>query len=133
MKLAELNEVTGLDVLDHLDRDVDIPIDTNPSPQGDLLLVPAALDPYVNPTSAWQPIPATGLVLVAGTHDHTLYATGTWCTATDDSGCATHLIDLDDDGIVHHIEHGYRRPAAGKWAVRRQQEGAAERRRMVAD
>jgi hypothetical protein len=133
--IADLVEVYGLDVLDHLDRQVDVPLDTGPAPQGDVICVPAGLDPDAPVGGTSVPVGRDGVVVVSGVHDHTLVAapgTARW-TPNRSGGLIVGVVECAEPVLLHHVEHGYRRLAAGRWVIRRQQEGSEERRRMVAD
>ena len=68
MKLAELLDRSELDVLDHLEREVAVPVVDGPQAQGDLIVLPMAMVPVVSITkwATWQPVPWEGVELVRG-------------------------------------------------------------------
>lgn len=136
MELANLLDKTGLDVLDHLERNITVPVVDGLQAQGDLIVVPAAVLTTVTPSpgARWQDVPAAGVELVrgvAGNNPHTLAADAGTCRWT------SHVIDrlrLTIAAIVNtapayliHPEHGATGIAPGRWYVRRQQERAATR------
>src|SRR5690606_3358096 len=64
--LADLTARTGLDVLDHLEQQVSVPVIDGLQAQGDLIVVPAGLVPGFSPPvdrSSWEEVPAAGLEL----------------------------------------------------------------------
>lgn len=72
--LGSLIETHGIDVEDHLDRDITVPIHTGLQRQGDVIVIP---DPGAIATS---PVPATGTPVVqgeAGGNTHAIVADNT--------------------------------------------------------
>lgn len=131
LTLAELTSRTGLDVLDHLEREVTIPIVDGLQAQGDLLVVPVALVSglTVPDRARWQDVPPSGIVLLrssAGGNPHTLVADPATCRWTPDvlDPPALALGVLTATAPVHliHPEHGATGIAPGRYAVRRQRE-----------
>src|SRR5690606_21447491 len=64
--LADLTARTGLDVLDHPEQQVSVPVIDGLQAQGDLIVVPAGLVPGFSPPvdrSSWEEVPAAGLEL----------------------------------------------------------------------
>ena len=57
MFLAELLDRTGLDVLDHLDRQVTVPVIDGLQAQGDLIVLPLGLLGRVPEPGAWWELP----------------------------------------------------------------------------
>jgi len=132
MKLADLIDRHDVDVLAHLDREVDVPVLTAPQAQGDLIVLPSRRK-YDG-----QAVPAEGIPVVRGENGgntHTLLAGGPgvlWMASRT----------LPDLGVVHvpsgstaylaHPEHGYTGIGEGTYTIRRQRQQADEIR-MVAD
>ena len=134
MKLMELLDRTGLDVLDHLERQLVVPVVDGLQAQGDLLIIPLAMLRVVvpHPQAYWQPIPSDGVELVrgvAGNNPHTLVAdpdTCWWTTAVHDpTGLGIAVFENTAPAYLVHPEHGGSGVAAGRWLVRRQQERGA--------
>lgn len=92
LQLNELLDRTGLDVLDHLEREVTVPVLDGLQAQGDLIVIPADLLPTVRVWSRWaEDLPPEGVELVrgqAGRNPHTLVADRwacMWTSRLDDS------------------------------------------------
>ncbi|HEX3786156.1 MAG TPA: hypothetical protein VHX38_41455 [Pseudonocardiaceae bacterium] len=131
MRLAQLLDRTGLDVLDHLEREVTVPIIDGPQAQGDLIVIPFDLLGTVTlrPWSGTRAVPAEGVELVrgvAGNNPHTLVAdpgTCTWTTGLRDAvGLSIGMFANTAPAYLIHPEHGGSGVAPGRWLVRRQQE-----------
>jgi len=134
LTLADLTHRTGLDVLDHLERDVTVPIGVGPQSQGDLIVVPLAVvadDVTVLWNARWRTVPPAGVPLLRGTaggntHPRRRPRTCEWTTEVNDR----HLLAL---GVLRanapvyllHREHGASGVAAGTYVVRRQREATA--------
>lgn len=136
MFLAELLDRTGLDVLDHLDRQVTVPVIDGLQAQGDLIVLPLALLGRV-PHDWWE-LPPEGRELVrgeAGNNPHTLVADpgtcrlGTW--VSDPERLAIAAIRNTAPAWLIHPEHGATGIAPGSWFVRRQRELGAGFRKPV--
>ena len=92
LTLANLTDRTGLDVLDHLERETTIPVVDGLQAQGDLIVIPCAHldDITIAPNPRWREVPSTGIELLrsaAGGNPHTLVAdpgTCQWTTSVDD-------------------------------------------------
>lgn len=134
MDLAELLDRTGLDVLDHLERQVTIPVIDGLQAQGDLMVVPLALLSTVRVASwaRWRPVPTEGVELirgVAGNNPHTLVADPETCSWTaevqDQLRLGIAVFENTAPVYLVHPEHGGSGVAAGTWLVRRQQERGA--------
>ncbi|GLY35023.1 hypothetical protein Amsp01_010470 [Amycolatopsis sp. NBRC 101858] len=131
MYLAELLDRTGLDVLAHLDRQVDVPVIDGLQAQGDLIVVPAAMADAVRSPGGWHALPAEGAELVRGgdgTNPHTLVGScelTTW--VMDPEGLAVAAIDNAAPVYLVHPEHGATGIAPGRWIVRRQREAGGFR------
>ena len=145
MNLAELLDRNGLDVLDHLERELTVPVIDGLQAQGDLIVLPLGLPAGVELMSwaRWFPVPAGGVELVrgvAGNNPHTLVAdegTCYWTTGVRDSlGLAIAVFDNTAPAYLVHPEHGGSGVAPGRWLVRRQQErdaGFRARNVLIAD
>jgi len=129
LTLADATARHDLQVLAHLDVQATIPTATGPVAQGDVLLLP------VPPAPAGEPVPAGGVVLVAGEHAHTLVAPdghATW--RVEDVGQTVGWVGVSGaDVLVMHAEHGAVALAPGCWQVRRQRESDGMRSRLVMD
>ena len=132
MFLAELLDRTGLDVLAHLDRQVDVPVIDGLQAQGDLIVIPSAMAGTVHSLGGWHALPAEGAELVRGgdgTNPHTLVGScelTTWLV--DPEGLAVAAIDNAAPVYLVHPEHGATGIAPGRWIVRRQREHGGFRR-----
>jgi hypothetical protein len=142
VKLSELLDRTELDVLDHLEREVTVPVIDGPQAQGDLIVLPLAMVPHVSALTAeyGRALPKSGVELVrgvAGNNPHTLVAdpgTCRWTAAVHDPfRLAVAAFHNTATAYLIHPEHGASGIAPGRWLVRRQQERGHGRRRLVAD
>jgi hypothetical protein len=147
LTVADLTRRTGLDVLDHLEREAAIPVTGRLQAQGDLIVIPFAwLDGQVEfwPGARWQPVPAAGLVLLrsaAGSNPHTLVADPGRCEWTtgvaDRTGLGLGALTTAGVAYLLHPEHGGAGIAPGTYLVRRQREGTDGARgrdgRLIAD
>lgn len=138
MYLNELLDKTGLDVLDHLDRQVTVPVVDGLQAQGDLLVLPLALLDWTSWRGDWWPLPAEGRELVrgeAGNNPHTLVADPGTCRFTlwvrDPERLAVAAFENITPAYLVHPEHGATGIAPGAWFVRRQRELGAGFRKPV--
>jgi hypothetical protein len=141
MELAELLDRTGLDVLDHLERQTTIPVLDGLQAQGDLIVIPWALLTVVTTRTfgTWLPVTANGVELVRGAdgnNPHTLVADPGTCRWTadlrDPLGLGIAVFENTAAAYLIHPEHGGSGVAPGRWLVRRQQErGSGPRGRSV--
>ncbi|WP_442810181.1 hypothetical protein [Streptomyces sp. W16] len=148
--LADLTRRSGLDVLDHLEREVAIPVVDGLQAQGDLIVVPYAFVARAVTllTAAWREVPAAGIELLrsaAGGNPHTLVADPGTCrwnpNVRDTMGLALGMIETSAVAYLIHPEHGGTGIAPGRYVVRRQRERDTERigrfgnlgNRMIAD
>lgn len=126
----------GVDVLDHLDRDLEVPVLAGLQFQGDVAIVPAGVAGPLDP--ATDPVPAEGVPVVRGENGgntHLLLADGPVTYSSVTSGqLAIGVLTVPDDATawLAHPEHGYVGIAPGTYEIRRQRE-QAEEERLVAD
>ncbi|MEU6036961.1 hypothetical protein ABZ801_16290 [Actinomadura sp. NPDC047616] len=129
--LADLTRRTGLDVLDHLEREVTIPVIDGLQAQGDLIVVPLAMLPQVTirASAEWRWVPEAGVEIVrgvAGGNPHTLVAdprTCQWTTQlTDGDRLAVGALRATAPVYLIHPEHGGSGIAPGTYVIRRQRE-----------
>jgi hypothetical protein len=137
--LAELTDRYDVEVLDHLDRQVTIPVLAGvPQAQGDLIVLhrPSA------PTSATghrTAVPPAGVPVVRGEnggHTHLLVADGpvTWAPAREggqDLGYVT--VPAGSTAYLIHPKHGGNGIGTGTYLLRRQREQQADETKLVAD
>lgn len=132
MYLAELLDRTGLDVLAHLDRQVDVPVIDGLQAQGDLIIVPDDITGSAYFRDGWHPLPAEGVELVRGgdgNNPHTLVGTGRLTTQVfDPEHLAVAMLHNEVPVYLVHPEHGATGIAPGCWLVRRQREAGAFRK-----
>ncbi|GAA1077250.1 hypothetical protein [Nocardiopsis composta] len=130
--LADLTARTGLDVLDHLEQQVSVPVIDGLQAQGDLIVVPAGLVPGFSPPvdrSSWEEVPAAGLELLrsaSGGNPHTLVADGgcLWARFVNDpQHLALGAVRTTRPAYLLHPEHGGTGIAPGTYLIRRQREG----------
>lgn len=150
LTLADLTRRTGLDVLDHLERQAAIPVTGRLQAQGDLIVIPCItfgwLDGRVDlwPNARWRSVPADGIELLrsaAGGNPHTLVADPGACQWTtevaDPTGLGLGVLTATGVAYLLHPEHGGAGIAPGTYLVRRQREGTDEARgrdgRLIAD
>jgi len=135
--LGQLIDAHGFDVLDHLDRDLEIPVIDGLQAQGDLILIPIAA-PGPSAADGRQTVPAAGVPVIeaAGAgHEHRLFAgtpgTAFWTPARG-SGQDIGVLECTAPAFVAHPEHAYAGLAPGAYLFRRQRE-QADVERLVAD
>jgi hypothetical protein len=138
LTLADLTKRTGLDVLDHLDRDLAVPVTAGLQAQGDLIFVPlstVADDVDVPWDAPWRAVPPTGVELLrgaAGGNAHTLVADPFTCrwttTVRDRQGLALGVLRATATVYLLHPEHGASGVAAGTYVIRRQREATGATR-----
>ncbi|RZU76548.1 hypothetical protein EV384_5210 [Micromonospora kangleipakensis] len=136
LTLEELTDRTGLTVLDHLERQVRIPVVDGLQAQGDLIVIPlAVLDDVEVPARArWRPVPPSGVELLrgaAGGNPHTLVAepgAAEWTTEVRDrQRLAVGVLRATRPAYLIHPEHGGSGIAPGTYLVRRQRERSTQR------
>lgn len=140
-KLAELIDRHGVDVLEHLDRQMSVPVLAGLQAQGDVIVVPARMVKGLKP--ATKAVPAAGIPVVrgeSGGNTHLLLAEGTvrfdldtqTDTGTVNLTLGTLTVEEGSTAFLAHPEHAYTGVAPGTYEIRRQREQADEIR-MVAD
>ncbi|MET9322554.1 hypothetical protein ABZX75_20540 [Streptomyces sp. NPDC003038] len=140
--LGELTQRTGLDVLEHLAREMAVPVVDGMQAQGDLLVVPMGMLRHVRPREdghgrdgygrvVWRDVPAEGIELLrssAGGNPHTLVADPGQCRwvqdVSDPTGLAIGMLEASAIAYLIHPEHGATGIAPGRYVVRRQRERA---------
>lgn len=119
--VAELIESTGVDVLEHLNRQASVPVLTGPQIQGDVSFLPIH-------GQASTPIPAAGVVVASGRegHDHRLVGGGFF--DRNEGGVQIGVLTVPEGGEVYaaHDEHGFMGFGPGTYRVGRQREQADE-------
>lgn len=144
--LAEIKRETGLEVLDHLEVEVAIPVLHGVQAQGDLIVVPLALvedEVSVVSWARWRSVPQAGIELLrgaAGGNPHTLVTEpggGRWTIEVRDlTGLALGVLHCTATAYLIHPEHGGSGIAPGRYVVRRQREQGSWREgsvRLIAD
>ncbi|GAA3867530.1 hypothetical protein GCM10022243_36620 [Saccharothrix violaceirubra] len=138
MRLSELLDLTSLDVLDHVAREIAVPVVDGPHAQGDLLVLPYDLvSSVVRIAGGLREVPRAGVELVrgaAGGNPHTLTAdenSTRWTPGVHDPlGLAVAYLENATPAYLIHPEHGATGLAPGRWLVRRQREYVPLRRRV---
>ena len=129
--LADLTRLTGLDVLDHLERQTAIPVVDGLQAQGDLIVIPLEIldDVTVPATAHWTRVRPEGVELLrgaAGGNPHTLTADHgacRWTTRVDDPlRLALGALTTTEVAYLIHPEHGATGVAPGTYVIRRQRE-----------
>lgn len=131
---ATLIDIHGIDVDEHLARDITVPVLTGLQRQGDIIVIP---DPDA---TASTPVPAGGTPVVrgeAGGNTHAVVADGpVHCDTRQASATNLLLASLNvpegSTAYLAHPEHGYSGIGPGNYTIRRQREQADELR-MVQD
>lgn len=131
--LGDLERMTGVHVLDHLDRDGLLPVATDLVAQGDVLLRRMSV---LEPLSIGREIPASGYVVVRGEggNTHALYGSGYVKESSFSGELTVGILTVlpGEKAYLLHPEHGGYEIAPGTWELRRQREWAGEWQ-MVAD
>lgn len=132
--LGQLIDRHGVDVLDHLDRQLEVPVCDGLQFQGDLAVIPVPARGFS--AGKGTEVSAAGLAVIeaaGGGHEHRLLA-GAPGTAHFEAAAGQDIGYLETAGPAYlaHPEHGYLGLAAGSYVLRRQREQADEER-LVAD
>lgn len=134
--LGQLIGHHGVDVLEHLDRDLEVPVHDGLQFQGDLAVIPSAGSPMTHRTD--RLVPAAGIPVieaVGGGHEHRLLAGTpgkTWFDPASRGGQDLGYLTTEEAAYLAHPEHGYLGIAPGTYTLRRQREQADEER-LIAD
>ncbi|RFU40784.1 hypothetical protein DZF91_15310 [Actinomadura logoneensis] len=139
MTLADLTLRYGHDVLDHLERDVAIPVLDGLQAQGDLIVVPfGTATETLEHQPRWTEVPAQGIEVLrgaAGGNPHTLVADPGTCRWTSDLYSRTRMalgvFEATAPVYLMHPEHGGSGIAPGTYVIRRQREGSGSSRRTT--
>lgn len=132
--LANLIDTHGVEILDHLDRDMSIPILTGLQRQGDVIVIPDMS------AGATTPVLATGTPVVRGENGgntHAIVGEGdvrvdTFTPSPRSLIVAKLSVAEGATAYLAHPEHGYMGIGAGNYTISRQREQADEIR-VVAD
>lgn len=129
MRILELEATTGVAVLDHLDKELSIPVVSGAQRQGDVIIIPVE---YEHDGAA---IPQEGIPVVRGENGgntHLLLGDGTFSATL--LGTTLGYLTVPDGGVavLAHPEHGFNQVGAGTYRVGRQRE-QADQIRVVAD
>lgn len=126
--IAQLVEVTGKDVLDHLDRSAEVPVISQAACQGDVSIL------RVTTAAATTPMPKTVVVVAseASSNTHTLHPAGEcyWdrheASGAGDVMLGTLTVPEGATAFMSHQEHGGIEIAPGTYRIGRQREFAGE-------
>ena len=131
--IGQLVDQHGFEVLDHLDKSVEVPVLDGLQVQGDLIIVPAA-----GRNVSGKTVPAAGIPVISPVgsgHEHRLFA-GVPGTAVFvpgmNGGQVIGLLECTAPAYIAHPEHAYAGIAPGVYELRRQREQADEER-LIAD
>lgn len=121
----------GVDLLDHLDQQLQIPVLSGLQFQGDVAVVPCPARAGVAPG---QQVPAAGVAVVRGENGgntHLLVADGqvSWAAGRGSGGTLTlGTVTVSEDATAYllHPEHGGNALAPGSYELRRQREQREE-------
>jgi hypothetical protein len=140
MNLAEVTRVTGFEVLEHLEADLEVPVNEGLQAQGDLLIVPiSGKGDATLARRSGSYVLAEGIAVIAAVgsgHEHRLFAgtpsTAFWAPADGRVAADIGVLECTEPAYVLHPEHGATGIAPGRYVLRRQREQADEER-LVAD
>jgi hypothetical protein len=133
--LGQLIERHGFDVLDHLDRDLEIPVHAGLQAQGDLFIIPADPNRLSRQGTAVPPDGIAVIEAVNGGNEHRLFAGqpgAAFFIPAGVSGQDIGLLECTEPAYIAHPEHAYAGIAPGIYTLRRQREQADEEQ-LVAD
>jgi len=140
--LGQLISHHGIDVLEHLDRDLEVPVLNGLQMQGDLAIIPTTAipaDAEALASDTWTEVPAAGIPVIPAVgsgHEHRLLpgtpATALWQAAAGGQDIGLLAVPAGAPAYLAHPEHGYVGIGTGTYVLRRQREQADEER-LVAD
>lgn len=128
MIVSEAITTYGVDVLQHLDRDVEIPTVTTAACQGDVSILRVTKDP------ATAVVPQAGVAVVRGENGgntHSLHGQGPimWEVARQAEGSlllGRLTVPEGSEAVMAHPEHGFLAIAPGTYEIGRQREYRGE-------
>lgn len=135
--LATLIDAHGVQVDEHLDRDLTVPVSAGLQRQGDVIVIPAVMAGQVG-DPATTSVGRAGVPVVrgeSGGNTHLLLADGeVFFDPFEDGSLAIGVLTVADGAtaFLAHPEHGYAGIAPGRYVIRRQREQRDEIE-MVAD
>lgn len=121
--LNDVITLSGTDVLEHLDRQVRVPLLDGAQPQGDIMVIPSGQLP-----ASVTPVMAGGVPVVRGENGgntHLLIGDGPifWDAGRDGAQTlGTLTVPQGSAGYLIHPEHGAAGIAPGDYIIRRQRE-----------
>ena len=133
--LGQLIEKHGFDVLDHLDRDLEIPVHAGLQAQGDLFIIPADANRGSRQGTAVPPDGIAVIDALNGGHEHRLFAGQPGTAFFAPAGASAQdigLLECTEPAYIAHPEHAFTGIAPGTYTLRRQREQTDEER-LVAD
>jgi hypothetical protein len=129
--LTDLIGQSGIEVLAHLARDLEIPVLAGVQAQGDVIVLPLGDPRFANEaqlqaSARWLDVPAAGVEVLRGLHPHAIVADAATCRWTTDvvdpSGLALGVLDATAPVHLLHPEHGAAGIAPGRYLLRHQRE-----------
>lgn len=130
MLMKEAIETYGVDVLDYLDRQVEVPLVKKFGAQGDVVF--RRKDGI---KAATTPIPKAGIVVADGNngHDHRMLGDAFVDMRNNGVSASAGVMTVPEgkEAVLAHQEHGYLRFGPGTWEITRQREQADEIRRVL--
>lgn len=126
--LEQLISEHDTDVLDHLDRQVTVPVTDRPQVQGDVSILP------VTTGQATTPVPRAGVAVVrgeSGGNTHSLHGSPSAFFDAAPAGGRSVVLGLltvpeGSEAYLAHPEHGYMGIGPGTYRIGRQREQADE-------
>jgi hypothetical protein len=129
--LTDLIGQSGIDVLAHLARDLEIPVLAGVQAQGDVIVLPLGDRRFENEVrvqeaARWLEVPSAGVEVLRGMHPHVIVADPAACRWTTDvldpSDLALGVLEAAAPVHLLHPEHGAAGIAPGRYLLRRQRE-----------
>jgi hypothetical protein len=109
---------------DQVVSSLDVPVLSGLQAQGDLLVVPGTAHRWQHAIDI-RPVPAAGIAVLRGEHDHTLVADPDACryaTPSEPNETCIGLIEVTATAYVVHLEHATIGIGPGVYALHRQRE-----------